>query len=85
MWKAKPVVGSNVGGIKRQIVHGITGYLVNSIEGAAFRIRQFLANAELRKLMGIHAKERVQHRFLIIRHLRDYLVLISQLLQKRSE
>jgi len=83
MWKAKPVVGSNVGGIKRQIVHGITGYLVNSVEGAAFRIRQLLANAEIRNLLGNHAKERVKHRFLIIRHLRDYLVLINSLINTR--
>jgi len=80
MWKAKPVVGSNVGGIKRQIVDGVTGYLVNSIEGAAVRIRQLLGNDELRETMGYHAKERVRHRFLIIRHLREYLLLIYKIL-----
>ncbi len=80
MWKGKPVVGSNVGGIKRQVVHGVTGYLVNTVEGAAWRIRQLLANAELRESMGNHAIERVRHRFLIIRHLRDYLLLISKLI-----
>lgn len=80
MWKSKPVVGSNVGGIKRQIVHGITGYLVESVEGAAMRIKQLLANKNLREEMGFHAKERVKHRFLIIRHLRDYLLLIIKIL-----
>ncbi len=80
MWKGKPVVGSNVGGIKRQIVHGVTGYLVNTVEGAAWRIRQLLANAELRESMGKHAIERVRHRFLILRHLRDYLLLISKVI-----
>ncbi len=84
MWKAKPVIGSNVGGIKRQIVHGITGYLVNSIEGTAVRIRYLLANPEIRKTMGFHAKERVRHRFLIIRHLRDYLLLINRLLKNND-
>ena len=84
MWKSKPVVGSNVGGIKRQIVHGVTGYLVNSIEGAAVRIKQLLANKEFRDNMGFHAKERVRHRFLIIRHLRDYLLLIYKILQQNS-
>jgi len=81
MWKSKPVVGSNVGGIKRQILHGITGYLVNSIEGASFRIKQLLFNKDLRIEMGKHAKERVRHRFLIIRHLRDYIMLILKLLK----
>jgi trehalose synthase len=84
MWKSKPVVGSNVGGIKRQIVHGITGYLVESVEGAAMRIKQLLANKHLREKMGFHAKERVKHRFLIIRHLRDYLLLIYKLLNQNS-
>ncbi len=84
MWKGKPVVGSNVGGIKRQIVHGVTGYLVNSIEGAAVRIKQLLANKYFREEMGFHAKERVKHRFLIIRHLRDYLILIYKILNQNS-
>jgi trehalose synthase len=84
MWKSKPVVGSNVGGIKRQIVHGITGYLVESVEGAAMRIKQLLANKHLRENMGFHAKERVKHRFLIIRHLRDYLLLIYKILNQNS-
>jgi trehalose synthase len=80
MWKGKPVIGSNVGGIKRQIVHGVTGYLVNSVEGAAWRIRQLLADPDLRNSMGKHAVERVRHRFLILRHLRDYLLLISKVI-----
>jgi len=84
MWKGKPVIGSNVGGIKRQIVHGITGYLVNSIEGTAWRIKQLLANPELRKTMGKHGIERVRHRFLIIRHLRDYLLLILNIINHHS-
>jgi trehalose synthase len=83
MWKSKPIVGSNVGGIKRQIVHGITGYLVESIEGAAMRIKQLLANKYLREKMGFHARERVKHRFLIIRHLRDYLLLIYKILNQK--
>ena len=84
MWKSKPVVGSNIGGIKRQIVHGVTGYLVESVEGAAMRIKQLLANKYLREKMGFHAKERVKHRFLIIRHLRDYLLLIYKILNQSS-
>ncbi|MGB9667480.1 MAG: glycosyltransferase [Thermosulfidibacteraceae bacterium] len=80
MWKMKPVVGSNVGGIKEQILDGITGYLVNSVEGTAVRIRQLLSNPELIKTMGIRARERVRHRFLITRHLRDYLLMIKKLL-----
>ena len=40
LWKGKPVIGGAVGGIPLQIQHGKTGFLVHSIEGAAYRIRQ---------------------------------------------
>ncbi|WP_457600853.1 glycosyltransferase [Hydrogenivirga sp.] len=81
MWKNKPVVGSNIGGIRRQIINGVTGYLVNSIEGAAFRIKQLLANPRDRELMGRNAHERVRHSFLITRHIKDYLLVIYKLLK----
>ncbi len=81
MWKFKPVVGSNIGGIRRQIINGTTGYLVNSVEGTAFRIKQLLTNKESRKRMGENAHMRVKHSFLITRHLKDYLMLIHWLLK----
>ncbi|MEJ5338248.1 MAG: glycosyltransferase [Aquificaceae bacterium] len=84
MWKEKPVIGGNVGGIRRQIVDGLTGFLVSTVEGAAYRARQLLADKELRIKMGLYAKERVKHRFLIIRHLKDYVALIRSLCLKRS-
>src|SRR5262249_23284017 len=37
MWKGKPVIGGETGGITLQVVSGHTGYLVNTPEGAAFR------------------------------------------------
>ena len=73
MWKGKPVIGGAVGGIPLQIVHGITGFLVHSIEGAAFRIRQFLNNPEMSKRMGERGKEHIRQHFLITRQIRDYL------------
>lgn len=81
MWKYKPVVGSNIGGIRRQIINGVTGYLVNSIEGTAYRIKQLLADEERREEMGRNAHERVRHSFLIVRHLKDYLLVIDRLLK----
>jgi len=73
MWKGKPVIGGAVGGIPLQIVHGITGFLVHSIEGAAFRIRQLLNAPEMADAMGERAKEFVRKNFLITRQIRDYL------------
>ena len=73
MWKGKPVIGGAVGGIPLQVVHGVTGVLVHSVEGAAFRIRQFLNNPEMGARMGERAREFVRNNFLITRQMRDYL------------
>jgi len=73
MWKGKPVIGGAVGGIPLQILHGATGFLVHSVEGAAFRIRQFLNNPEMAKRMGDAGREYVRTNFLITRQIRDYL------------
>jgi trehalose synthase len=75
MWKGKPVVGGATGGIPLQITHGVTGFLVHSVEGAAFRIRQLLNNPEMAKRMGENAREYVRKNFLITRQMRDYLLL----------
>lgn len=76
MWKGKPVIGGAVGGIAVQIVQGVTGYLVHSVEGAAFRVRYLLNHPGAMEQMGADAKEFVRQNFLITRHMRDYLALI---------
>jgi trehalose synthase len=73
MWKGKTVIGGATGGIPLQIVHGITGFLVHSVEGAAFRIRQCLNDPEMTRRVGEKAKEFVRTNFLITRQVRDYL------------
>lgn len=77
MWKATPVVGGNVGGIKHQIEDGVNGYLVSSVEEAAQRIVQLLKDEELRRAMGQRARESVRERFLMIRLLEQYLDLLG--------
>lgn len=75
MWKGKPVIGGAAGGIPIQISHGVTGFLVHSVEGAAFRIRQILNNPEMALRMGEKAREYVRQNFLITRQVRDYLAV----------
>ncbi|MDA8169673.1 MAG: glycosyltransferase [Nitrospiraceae bacterium] len=78
MWKGKPVIGGAVGGIPYQIINGMTGFLIYSVEGAAFRARQLLNNEDMLRRMGEQAMEHVRNNFLITRQLRDYLsVLVS--------
>jgi trehalose synthase len=73
MWKGKPVIGGAVGGIPLQITHGVTGFLVHSVEGTAFRIRQLLNDPEMSKKMGENGREYIRKNFLITRQIRDYL------------
>jgi trehalose synthase len=79
MWKGKPVIGGATGGITVQILYGVTGYTVSSVEGCAFRIRYLLSNPQLMRRMGEAGREHVRENFLITRHLRDYLSLLAHL------
>ncbi|RUM89800.1 MAG: glycosyl transferase family 1 [Thermodesulfatator sp.] len=76
MWKGKPVIGGATGGIRVQVVNHHTGFLVNTPEGAALRIRYLLFYESKRREMGHKAREFVRQNFLITRHVRDYLALM---------
>ena len=78
MWKDKPVVGGNVGGIRLQVAEGETWYLVDSIETCAARVVELLGDPDLRERMGKAGHERVRERFLSLRELEDYLRLIAR-------
>mgnify|MGYP000850297090 CR=1 FL=1 len=81
LWKGKPVIGGDVGGIRLQVINDYTGYLVNSPEGVAHRIRYLLHHPEKRVDMGTRAREFVRENFLLTRHLRAYLILCLYLLR----
>lgn len=76
LWKKKPVIGGAVGGIRLQVLNGITGYLVHSPEGAARRASELLDNAELRERMGQNGHHHVKQNFLLTRHVKDYLLVM---------
>ena len=75
LWKGKPVIGGDTGGIRLQLVNYHTGFLVSTAEGAAHRIRFLLHHEPLRHKMGIKAREFVREHFLLTRQLREYLTL----------
>jgi trehalose synthase len=75
MWKGKPVIGGDTGGIRLQVVNHHTGFLVNTPEGAAHRIRYLLHHRERIREIGAGAREFVRENFLLSRHLREYLTL----------
>jgi len=80
MWKSKPVIGGDTGGIRLQVIDHHTGFLVNTPEGAASRIRYLLRRTEKLEEMGVKARGLVRDNFLLTRHLREYLTLIVGLL-----
>lgn len=79
MWKGHPVIGGNTGGIRLQIADGRSGFLVNSPEGAALRIRQLLHHPERRERMGRAARSFVRQKFLLTRLLREHLTVVYSL------
>jgi trehalose synthase len=77
MWKGTPVIGGNVGGIKKQIIDGENGFLVSSPEQAAERIVQLVKDGDLRASMGEKARESVRKNFLMSNLLENYLDLLD--------
>jgi trehalose synthase len=80
LWKGKPVIGGATGGIPLQVLDGVTGYLVSSPEGAAFRARFLLNHPEIAAEMGRRGVEMVRQNFLVTRNVRDSLVLFLSLM-----
>jgi len=85
MWKGKPVIGGDTGGIRLQIINHYTGFLVRTPEGAALRIRYLLHHRDKLEIMGVHAKKMVRENFLLTRHLREYLTLMISLIREEDE
>lgn len=79
LWKGKPVVASNVGGIPLQIKHKYSGMLCYSVEGAAFSIKQLLNSPAYAKKLGENGREHVRGNFLLTRHLKEYMLLFLSL------
>lgn len=79
LWKRKPVIGGNVGGIKLQIEDGINGFLVNTVEETAEKILYLLKNPKISEEMGKKGHEKVKKEFLLIAHLEKYLDLFHSL------
>jgi trehalose synthase len=85
MWKEKPVIGGNAGGIRVQVADHRTGFLVSTPEGAALRVRYLLSNPEKRMEMGVNAKEFVRENSLLTRNLREYLSLMIAVMDQDKE
>ena len=62
LWKGRPTIGGDVGGIPLQIEDGVTGYLVDSAAACAQRCLEVLADPEKHRRMALRGKEHVRAR-----------------------
>ena len=79
LWKARPFIGGDVGGIPLQVSQGETGFLVSSPEECAQRSLEYLNDPELGRRLGRAGKEHVRSHFLTPRLLRDWLRIFKDL------
>lgn len=79
LWKGRPTVAGNVGGIPLQIQDGVGGFLVDSPSQCAERCLEILRDPELGKRLGRQGKEHAREHFLTPRLLRDWLGLFGDL------
>ncbi len=79
IWKGRPFIGGNVGGIPLQVSNGVSGYLVDDVETCAARTIDILRDPALGKALGRRGKEHVRRNFLTPRYLRDYLKIFGDL------
>jgi trehalose synthase len=82
MWKARPVVGARVGGIRDQITNGRSGVLVKTTDPAALgrAITSLIADMGFAQAIGHAARERVRKRFLPPHFLGGHLELVRSIL-----
>jgi trehalose synthase len=85
MWKARPVVASDVGGIREQIEDGHTGFLVDpsDLESFGRHVSDLIASPHEAERMGEAGQARVRRHFLGPRHLEQYLELLDRVLAAR--
>jgi len=76
LWKAKPTIGSAVGGIPTQVIDKFTGALVHSVEGCAYQIRYLLTHSEYGIQLGKNGREHVKENFLMTTNARRWVLLL---------
>jgi trehalose synthase len=84
MWKRRPIVASNVGGIRDQIADGEHGVLVDPRDLVAFAdaLSTILGDRDAAARYADAARERVRSRYLAPHYLANYLELITEIDQR---
>jgi trehalose synthase len=85
MWKGRPVIGSAIGGIRDQIVDGVTGMLLQDpldLDSFGATVTRLLDAPDLARQIGQAARESVRTSFLENRHTLQYVDLLGRLLTR---
>jgi trehalose synthase len=77
LWKGKPVIAADVGGIPLQVRDADTGYFYETPRKTAQKILYLLRNAEAAELMGTRGRRYVQNHFLLPDRIVDCLMAID--------
>ena len=85
LWKGKPVIGGDVGGIPLQIEDGKSGFLVSSIDECIERSLELIHNPTLAREMGLYGREQVRQKFLSTSNVRNYFRLFNDLSSQSVE
>jgi trehalose synthase len=84
LWKGKPVIASNVGGIPFQIKKGNTGYFYQNPQKTAQKISYLLDNPRVAERIGSRGRRYVQEHFLIVDRIADHLMAIDMTMNSSS-
>ncbi len=80
LWKSKPVIAGNVGGIPLQIRDSDTGYFYETPPKTARKVISLLDNPDVALAMGNRGKNYVKEHFLMPVRLTDYLMAMELLM-----
>jgi len=79
LWKARPVVAGNAGGIPLQMTGNLSHYLINSIQECAEKVIELLKDPDLADRLGKEGRAHIKSNFLMPRLVRDELRLVKRL------
>jgi trehalose synthase len=85
LWKAKPVIASNVGAIPLQLRDGDTGYFYETPQRTAERVIRLLKNQKAAEALGKRGKEYVSEHFLMPDRIADYLMAMNMSLNGNGD
>jgi trehalose synthase len=82
LWKHRPVVASNVGGIPLQMTGKLRELLVSDVESCAARVADLLERPDWRQELGALGHRQVHERFLLPRMVQDELTFLSRIIER---